>query len=57
MYTLVCWNKLQKILKSLHCFAYVIRDRTDQLDNKNIATKEFIERNEQRRNYFGQFQM
>jgi len=26
---------------------HVIRDRTDQLDNKDIATKEFIERNEQ----------
>jgi len=32
---------------------HVIRDRTDQLDNKDIATKEFIERNEQGRNYFG----
>jgi len=56
MYTLVCWIKLQRNdeITALFCM-YVIRDRTDQLDNKNIATKEFIERNEQCRNYFGQF--
>jgi len=49
-------NKLQEMLKSLHCFAcsYVLRDKTDQLDNKDIA-KEFIERNEQHRNYLDSF--
>ena len=37
-----------------HCILlHVSRDRMDQLDNEDIA-KEFIERNEQRRNYFGQ---
>ena len=37
-----------------HCIVlHVLKDRTDQLDNKDIA-KEFIERNERRRNYFGQ---
>lgn len=37
-----------------HCIVlHVLKNRTDQLDNKDIA-KEFIERNERRRNYFGQ---
>jgi len=55
MYTLVCWSKLQRNVEITTWFCmHVIRDRTDQLD-KDIATKEFIERNEQCRNYFGQF--
>ena len=32
--------------ESLHCL-HVLRDRTDKLDNENIA-KKFTERNEQR---------
>ena len=32
---------------------HVLKDRTDKLDNKEIAI-EFIERNEQWRNCFGQ---
>ena len=37
-----------------HCLLlHVLRDKTDQLDKKDVA-KEFIERNERRRNYFGQ---
>jgi len=56
MYTLVCWSKLQRNVEitALFCM-HVIKNRTDQLDTKDIATKEFIERNEQHRNYFGQF--
>jgi len=42
-------SKLQRIACML-----AIRDRTDQLDNQDIA-KEFIERNKQCRNYFKQF--
>jgi len=48
-------SKLQRNVEITALFwMHVIRDRTDQLDNKSIA-KEFIERNEQRRNHFGQF--
>ena len=37
-----------------HCIVlHVLQDRIDKLDNKEIA-KEFIERNERCRNYFGQ---
>lgn len=37
-----------------HCLLlHVLRDKTDQLDKKDVA-KEFIERNERCRNYFGQ---
>ena len=36
-----------------HCIVlHVLKDRIDKLDNKEIA-KEFIERNERHRNYFG----
>ena len=37
-----------------HCIVlHVLKDKIDKLDNKEIA-KEFIERNERHRNYFGQ---
>jgi len=53
MCILVCWNKLQRIVEITVLFCmHVVRDRTDQLDNKDIASKEFIERNEQRRKLF-----
>ena len=38
-----------------HCILLlVLRDKTDKLDDKDIA-KKFTERNEQRKNYFGEF--
>ena len=38
-----------------HCILlHVLRDKVDKLDDKYIA-KEFTERNERRKNYFGQF--
>ena len=38
-----------------HCILlHVLRDKVDKLDDKDIA-KEFTERNERRKNYFGQF--
>ena len=37
-----------------HCMLlHVLRDKTDELNEKDIA-KEFIERNERRKNFFGQ---
>jgi len=54
MHLFVGVNYKEMLITALFCM-HVVRDRTDQLDNKDIDTKEFIERNEQHRNYFGQF--
>jgi len=43
MHTIVCWIKLQRNVEIAELFCmHVIRDRTDQLDNKDIATKNLL---------------